>query len=54
MIAWGQSRATSAYGIIWGDTGQNKMAEFSAKCHSVDCSGDSKVLAEVQIAIRSK
>ena len=23
------------------------MAEFSAKCHSVDCSGDSKILTEL-------
>ena len=23
------------------------MAEFSAECHSVDCSGDSKVLTEL-------
>ena len=30
------------------------MAEFSAECYSVDCSGDSKVLTELEIAIRSK
>ena len=54
MIAWERSRAASAYGIIWGDAGQNKRGEFSAECHSVDCSGDSKVLTELQIAIRSK
>ena len=52
MIAWERSRAASAYGIIWGD--RSKMEEFSAECHSVDSSGDSKVLTELQIAIRSK
>ena len=30
------------------------MAEFSAECHSVDCSGNSKVLTELQIVITSK
>ena len=25
VIAWGRSRATSAYGIIWGDAGQDKQ-----------------------------
>ena len=55
MIAWGRSRAANAYRIIWGDAGKTKnMAEFSAECHSVDCSGESKVLTELQIAIRSK
>ena len=54
MIAWERSRAASAYEIIWADAGQNKRGEFSAECHSVDCSGDSKVLTELQIAIRSK
>ena len=24
VIAWERSRAASAYGIIWGDAGQNK------------------------------
>ena len=46
MIAWERGRAASAYGIIWGGRGSN-MAEFSAECHSVDCSGDSKVLTEL-------
>ena len=41
-------------GLFGGTQVKTNMAEFSAKCHSVDCSGDSKVLAEVQIAIRSK
>ena len=35
---------------LWG----REWAEFSGKCHSLDCSGDSKVLTELQIAIRSK
>ena len=47
MIAWERSRAASAHGIIRGDVGQNKQGpdkeEFTAECHSVDCSGDSKV-----------
>ena len=30
------------------------MEEFSAECHSVGCNGDSKVLTELQVAIRSK
>ena len=30
------------------------MEEFSAECHSADSSGDSKVLTELLIAIRSK
>jgi len=40
---------------------KTNMEEFSAECHSVDCSGDSKVLTEldsnkveVRIRIRSK
>ena len=41
-------------GLIGGTQVKTKMAEFSAECHSVDCSGDSKVLTELQIAIRSK
>ena len=36
VIAWQRSRATSGYGIIWGDADQNKQEEFSAECHSVD------------------
>ena len=27
VIAWERSRAASAYGIIWGDAGQNKHCE---------------------------
>ena len=33
---------------------ETNKEEFSAECHSVDCSGDSKVLTELQIAIRSR
>ena len=35
MIAWERSRATSGYGIIWGDADQNKQEEFSEECHTV-------------------
>ena len=45
MIAWERGRAASAYGIIWVNAGQNKHG--NAECHSVDCSGDSKVLTEL-------
>ena len=41
--AWERSCATSGYGIIWGMQVKTNIAKFSAKCHSVDCSGDSKV-----------
>ena len=27
-IAWERSRTASAYGIIWGDAGQNKQGEI--------------------------
>ena len=54
MIAWGRSRAASAYGLFGGTEIKTNMEEFSAECHSVDCSGDSTVLTELQIAIRSK
>ena len=54
VIAWGRSRAANAYGIIWGTQVKTNMEEFSAECHSVDCSGDSVVLTELEIAIRSK
>ena len=40
-------------GLFGGTQVKANMAEFSAECHSVD-SGDSKVLTELQIAIRSK
>ena len=33
---------------------KTNIAKFSAECHSVDCSGDSKVSTELQKAIRSK
>ena len=55
MIAWERSPAASGYGIIWGTQTETNKKEFnSAECHSVDCSGDSKVLTELQIAIRSR
>ena len=41
-------------GLFGGMQVKTNMAEFSAECHSLDCSGDSKVLTELQIAIRSK
>ena len=28
VLAWERSRAASAYGIIWGDAGQNKHGEI--------------------------
>ena len=50
VIVWGRSRAASACGIIWGDAGENKQGRiFSAECRGVDCSGDSKVLIELQV-----
>ena len=42
-IAWERSRAASAYGIIWGTQVKTNIVKFRAECHSVDCSGDSKV-----------
>ena len=54
MIAWRRSRTASAHEIIWGDAGQNKLEEFGAECHGVDCSGDSKDLTELPIAIRPR
>ena len=39
---------------LFGETQiKTNKEEFSAECYSVDCSGDSKVLAELPIAIRS-
>ena len=40
-------------GLFGGTQSKTNMEEFSAECHSVDFSGDSKVL-ELQLAIRSK
>ena len=54
MIAWGQSRAASAHGIIEGMRVKTNKEEFSAECRGVDCSDDSKGLTELQIAIRSR
>ena len=52
MIAWERSQALM--GLFGGTQVKTNMAEFSAECHSMDCSGDSEVLTEVQIALRSK
>ena len=41
-------------GLFGGMQVKTNMAELSVECHSMDCSGDSKVLTELQIAIRSK
>ena len=41
-------------GLFGGKQVKTNMAEFSAECHSLDCSGDSKVLTGLQIAVRSK
>ena len=41
-------------GSFGGTQVETNMAEFSAESHGVDCSGDRKVLTELQIAIRSK
>ena len=41
-------------GLFGGMQIETNKEEFSAECHSVDCSGDSKVVTEQQIAIRSK
>ena len=43
VIAWERSRTASVYGIIWGTQVKTNIVKFSAECHSVDCSGDSKV-----------
>ena len=45
-------------GLFGGTQVKTNMEEFSgsfsAECHSVDCIGDSVVLAELEIAIRPK
>ena len=41
-------------GLFGGTQVKTNMAEFSGECHSMDCSGDSKVLTEVQITLRSR
>ena len=54
MIAWERSRPQAIVGLF-GDTQiETNKEEFSAKCRGVDCSDDSKVLTELQIAIRSR
>ena len=39
-------------GLFGGTLFKTNMEEFTAECHSVDCNGDSKVLTELQKAIR--
>ena len=41
-------------GLFGGTEVETNMAEFSAESHGVDCSGESKVLTELQIEIRSR
>ena len=41
-------------GLSGGTQIETNKEEVSAECHSVDCNGDSKVLTELQIAIRSR
>ena len=54
VIAWERSHAASGYGIVWGDADRSIQGGISAECHSVDCSGHSNVLTELQIAMRSR
>ena len=41
-------------GLFGGMQVKTNMAEFSAECHNMDCSGHGKISAELQIAIRLK
>ena len=41
-------------GLFGGTQVKTNMEEFSEECRNVDSSGDSKVLTELKIAIRSK
>ena len=41
-------------GLFGGKQVKTKKEEFTVECRGVDCSGDSKVLTELQIAIRSR
>ena len=41
-------------GLFGGTQIKTNMAEFSAESHGMDCTGERKVLTELQIAIRSK
>ena len=54
VIAWDEVAPQALMGLFGGTQSKTNMEEFSAECHSVDSSGDSKVLKELQIAIRSK
>ena len=42
-----KSRRKRLWDYLGGTPVKTNMAEFSAECHSVDCSGDSKVLTEL-------
>ena len=41
-------------GLFGGMQVKTNMAEFNAESHGMNCSGDRKVLTELQIAIRPK
>ena len=41
-------------GLFGGTQVNTNKEKFSAECGGVDCSGDSKVLTELQIAKRSR
>ena len=41
-------------GLFGGMQVKTNMAEFNAESHGMNCSGDLKVLTELQIAIRPK
>ena len=52
MIARVDEVAPPALMRLFGGTyAKTNMAEVSTKCHSLDCSGDSKVSTKLQIAI---
>ena len=54
MIDWDEVAPQALMGLFGGTQGKTNTAEFSSECHSLDYSGDSWVLTELQIAIRSK
>ena len=49
-----KSRRKRLLDYLGGTQIERNKEKFSAECHSVDCSGESKVLTELQIAIRSR
>ena len=49
-----KSRGKPLWDYLGGMQVKTNMAEFSAECHSMDFSGDSVVLTELEIAIRSE